>query len=942
MLNEEVDDTEFFQQDFTTASEWEIFNARLEEIFHEWKLSYGMSGNHSPLGRDELSLCEWNILKEKIHFADVELDVVRYKANIPERGEIPPAADPETGESQAQAFVDLLAIENDYSTIDHLADRRLHPLAQWYGLREFVVVVPVKQSITNESQIRILMSSIHIAVAESSCDVPVFVQVLEKVQNVFLGVCEAGSIRLSFDIVHLNIIPPTCKYLSGLLDVFKGKVAVPYMDPVSVSVRFTYSLTKFLSYSYVVEKSIPFSDNSDEESDSAEMKISLPFGVGLDPVSELILHCTWSQVADNVVIDSQTYSDFDPLTAPAWSIRARFEDNPVCYMAECMQEFLQISESKRAITEYFPELTYGATQNLEGTKALERLTESKIPTLASVIPGIGSVSSTSAKELKLEGPLNDVLLKDMLYYLFPDAQSDSPHAYNIPLPGQTEFDPLKIKSAHPDSLVHRLAMLLGLCNSFFGGKRAVAQLWAEFAQEMRYRVERCIQIPGIAAGFPDSRTCLLHQKLQMLNVCMERRRIREGGLPFAMTNRSGGGGASGEADSREGSHESEDEFFDCSDDEEADSKRRHAAWNQPVGRLSKLGKMLLVDSDEPLYIPITQEPVPKTEDQLEDDAEVMLKLGPGSELCTQMMSASLLSDMESFKAANPAGKLEDFIRWYSPRDWIEEDADERDPFGRKGHLSSRMLIPGNTWQTVWENARPVPARRQRRLFDDAKEAEKVLHYFETRSIGQIAQLTMASLFHTSIRILSDEAGSDREVIPSFAENMDKITNACCKLSRENWITNAPTQRGNSWKKYETLLSDITQLETVIIQVRSLRKKLFPEADGEGENAMDIEAKREFLSKLLKAFESELDGGAKSPVAKRVLEMFTEAKKAANEQASERTVALCLPDPVEKQFTLRLGGKTVYKGMGSPQFMRAIFTSNEFRLCGAFSQNTTFY
>lgn len=37
------------------------------------------------------------------------------------------------------------------------------------------------------------------------------------------------------------------------------------------------------------------------------------------------------------------------------------------------------------------------------------------------------------------------------------------------------------------------------------------------------------------------------------------------------------------------------------------------------------------------------------------------------------MSASLLSDMESFKAANPNGKLADFIRWYSPRDWIEDN-----------------------------------------------------------------------------------------------------------------------------------------------------------------------------------------------------------------------------------------------------------------------------
>lgn len=90
--------------------------------------------------------------------------------------------------------------------------------------------------------------------------------------------------------------------------------------------------------------------------------------------------------------------------------------------------------------------------------------------------------------------------------------------------------------------------------------------------------------------------------------------------------------------------------------------------------------MMLVDSDEPLYVPVTQEPVPKTEDQLEDDAEVMLKLGPGSELRAQMMSASLLSDMESFKAANPNGKLEDFIRWYSPRDWIEDDCNAGEKF----------------------------------------------------------------------------------------------------------------------------------------------------------------------------------------------------------------------------------------------------------------------
>ena len=57
----------------------------------------------------------------------------------------------------------------------------------------------------------------------------------------------------------------------------------------------------------------------------------------------------------------------------------------------------------------------------------------------------------------------------------------------------------------------------------------------------------------------------------------------------------------------------------------------------------------------------------------------MLQLGSdseGSELRARMQSASLLSDMESFKAANPGAVLGDFVRWYSPRDWVEEEGQE--------------------------------------------------------------------------------------------------------------------------------------------------------------------------------------------------------------------------------------------------------------------------
>lgn len=79
------------------------------------------------------------------------------------------------------------------------------------------------------------------------------------------------------------------------------------------------------------------------------------------------------------------------------------------------------------------------------------------------------------------------------------------------------------------------------------------------------------------------------------------------------------------------------------------------------------------------------------------------------------------------QAANPGCVLEDFVRWYSPRDYVEEEeVDEKGNTVVKGSLSPRMKIPGNMWVEAWETARVVPARRQRRLFDDTKEAEKVV------------------------------------------------------------------------------------------------------------------------------------------------------------------------------------------------------------------------
>lgn len=97
-----------------------------------------------------------------------------------------------------------------------------------------------------------------------------------------------------------------------------------------------------------------------------------------------------------------------------------------------------------------------------------------------------------------------------------------------------------------------------------------------------------------------------------------------------------------------------------------------------------------------------QELVPNTEDDFDEvpidvdvvaateakskSAKVSLKPGPSQQqtqlrnrnpwlftLQAHAYSGSVtLSDMEAFKAANPGGTLEDFVRWYSPRDWVED------------------------------------------------------------------------------------------------------------------------------------------------------------------------------------------------------------------------------------------------------------------------------
>jgi hypothetical protein len=162
--------------------------------------------------------------------------------------------------------------------------------------------------------------------------------------------------------------------------------------------------------------------------------------------------------------------------------------------------------------------------------------------------------------------------------------------------------------------------------------------------------------------------------------------------------------------------------------------------NEPVserqGYLKIHPYLTLIKTGEPLYIPELQETGSLTEDMIQEQEELFEHLGSSSDATkqrAQLQSRHLQSDMEAFKAANPNAEFEDFVRWQSPRDWIVEDSDEdkesldEDAYNKKhGHLSMRMMEPGNLWIEIWKKSKAIPINKQEPIFQYKDIAEKIL------------------------------------------------------------------------------------------------------------------------------------------------------------------------------------------------------------------------
>ncbi|XP_051938960.1 rab3 GTPase-activating protein catalytic subunit [Hippocampus zosterae] len=958
--------------DFTTASEWERFVSRVEEVLNEWKLT-GNSTRKLSKEKADFSNGTWEEKSQEINFVDFTFSMTHY-ALVQDNEN-----DTNTELEEAPfpfAMQDLLCTKNDFPP-------RAHCLVRWYGIREFVVISPGSnvEAIISESKCNLLLSSISVSLVNSGCQVPMFVQIQQKWRRLYSGECQGHGVHTEFEMVHLRKVPSQYNHLSGLLDIFKTKTGYTIypLPPINVAIRFTYILQDWQQHSWPLQP--PDFDNLLGGEVGVEEIGRLPFGACEETISELHLSITWPELTEGTVLDNDVYSDLDPLHAPHWALRIKTVEHPQCLLGDLLTDLFKLRGRKETTEEI---LGRGSAEE-EGkdgniSSALSRLTEPTAPVLISKL-SVSSMVHNARRHIQRhrlndESPLGIEELNCILQYLFPDAgmdktenQSAQPNSYGKSQKDQNTDDLfIQLKSAPVESLTHRLALCMCLVNFYHGGLRAVAYLWQEFVLELRYRWENNYQICGVQEELPDLRCCLLHQKLQMLNCCIKRKQARDNicntperssetasqnihqPTQFTATASSSQITAGSPGKSLDSWSDSEEEFFECLSDQgdtETPSMRREkdGSKTRAEGRMHPCNGMTLLNSSELLFIPVTQEPAPMTEDLLEEQSEILAKLGTsaeGAQLRARMQSACLLSDMESFKAANPGSVLEDFVRWYSPRDFLEEIVNETSQTVLKGQLSPRMKVPGNIWVETWENAKAVPAHRQRRLFDDTREAEKVLHFLEVQKPADLSCHLLPCIIHAAILKLKEEEAFEN--IPSVKNNIQKATVQASKLLQ---------QFNPDYSNLEDCIDFLIAMEMVIAQYRSLKTKF---AIAEAENEEQRENLRQFLNSLLEEPEVVVSGAGQGKIGGIIYRLFVNVQESANldkepvlKKNEERKLTEGdgknhdFPSPAGREILLRTCiPRPAPYSKSLPQRLFCVLTRDEFRLVGAFSSDTSFF
>lgn len=331
---------------------------------------------------------------------------------------------------------------------------------------------------------------------------------------------------------------------------------------------------------------------------------------------------------------------------------------------------------------------------------------------------------------------------------------------------------------------------------------AAQKLWNLFLDGVEVHWEQQWIVGGVpfsARRGPDHDESLVTQKLQMINCCIERRRREASGLAVSLTGL----------------------------DKDGLGRKKVCEGVELIGN-GELGV------DRQVWEPYVQPHQLVTRDMVDEELKRMVsraERGEGNdETEAKRQSLTLKSDMMAFKAANPNASMADFVRWFSPSDWISGN-DERENAHKKGgkeegdiaiedeealllesdswesmretddshcenengngtkpkrsgRLSARMSRRGNIWEELWKGAESVAASRQVSLFDAAAHGSKALGDLRAMPVTQVILHLALVQCGSTARVLQ-EAFSRPPQLSSVQITLDRarhsVREACSNL-----------------------------------------------------------------------------------------------------------------------------------------------------------------
>ena len=287
---------------------------------------------------------------------------------------------------------------------------------------------------------------------------------------------------------------------------------------------------------------------------------------------------------------------------------------------------------------------------------------------------------------------------------------------------------------------------------------------------------------------PDLHHCLIAQKLQIFNICVECAIAAESG-PMDM-----------DVDITENPS---DEFYDAVNNEDDGDGRQDLDNSFQVderiagrkGVRCPVHGLSLIKTGDQLYAPYLQRTEPMSRDELIQRRALLAEASTSPsgekysiqdrlEVAHRLQKAKLSSDMSSFKAANPGACLEDFTAWYgnpdNPLDEYTEGKRNAPPSPRakptsfSGSNSKEKLEKAseaihaltamrNFWYETWEKATPLAASEQEPLFDPEVTSAGAMHAMETIHPANLLNQILAVNLSAAVFVLYSEAGATRQI-----------------------------------------------------------------------------------------------------------------------------------------------------------------------------------